>query len=159
MRKFNVGYNERTNTSYYRDFEEIDQLPEIGDTFDGREVIEINEISMDCEQPHDDNFLYDLYEIVCKDEDVDTVETYVCIEKEIPEPVFKTFGSEEEIQVGNTYFFSELWSGDHDGEELLESGAIAVYDETEQEFKIADFQIVERDEDILKTTVKVTSFC
>lgn len=49
-------------------------MPEIGDNYDSRKVIEIKEIRMDCEQPFDDNFNYNLYEIVCEDEDVDTVE-------------------------------------------------------------------------------------
>lgn len=44
---------------------------------------------MDCEQPFDDNFNYDLYEIVCEDEDVNTVEWYVCkkgkLKKEVKE--------------------------------------------------------------------------
>lgn len=39
----------------------------------------MNEIGMDCEQPFDDNFNDALYEIVCEDEDVDTVEWYVCV--------------------------------------------------------------------------------
>ena len=57
-------------------------MPQIGDNFDGRKVIAINEIGMDCEQPFDDNFNYDLYEIVCEDEDVNIVELYVCVRKE-----------------------------------------------------------------------------
>ena len=76
MKKFNVSHNT------YRNFKEIEKLPEIGDNYDGRKVIAINEIGMDCEQPFDDNFNYDLYEIVCEDEDVDTVEWYVCVKKE-----------------------------------------------------------------------------
>ena len=58
-KKFNVSHNT------YRNFKEIEKLPEIGDNYDGRKVIAINEIGMDCEQPFDDNFNYDLYEIVC----------------------------------------------------------------------------------------------
>ena len=76
MKKFNVSHNT------YKNFKEIEKLPEIGDNYDGRKVIAINEIGMDCEQPFDDNFNYDLYEIVCEDEDVDTVEWYVCVKKE-----------------------------------------------------------------------------
>ena len=76
MKKFNVSHNT------YKNFKEIEKLPEIGDNYDGRKVIAINEIGMDCEQPFDDNFNYDLYEIVCEDEDVNTVEWYVCVRKE-----------------------------------------------------------------------------
>lgn len=60
----------------------IEKLPEIGDNYDSRKVIEIKEIRMDFEQPFDDNFNYNLYEIVCEDEDVDTVEWCVCVRKE-----------------------------------------------------------------------------
>ena len=76
MKKFNVSHNT------YRNFKEIEKLPEIGDNYDGRKVIEINEVWMDCEQPFDDNFNYNLYEIVCEDKDVDTVEWCVCVRKE-----------------------------------------------------------------------------
>ena len=68
MKKFNVSHNT------YKNFKEIEKLPEIGDNYDGRKVIAINEIGMDCEQPFDDNFNYDLYEIVCEDEDVNSAE-------------------------------------------------------------------------------------
>ena len=49
-KKFNVSHNT------YINFKEIEKLPEIGDNYDGRKVIEINGIRMDCEQPFDDNF-------------------------------------------------------------------------------------------------------
>ena len=65
-----------------RVIKETEKLPKIGDNYDGRKVIEINEIGMDCEQPFDYNFNYDLYEIVCEDENVDTVEWCVCVRKE-----------------------------------------------------------------------------
>ena len=160
MRKFNINYNERTNTNYFRNFEEIERLPEIGDTFDGREVIEIKELSMDCEQPHDENFLYDLYKIICKDEDADTVECYVCMEKEISAPIFRTLsyvlGADEEIQIGHTYYLGQLWDGDGDRDELLESGTIAVYSEDGQDSETVEFRVVEPDEDVLKVTVEVT---
>ena len=63
-------------------------------------------------------------------------------------------GTEDTIETGKEYYFGQLWDGDGDGEELLESGAIAVYqDGTEY---IVDFEIKETSEDILQTRVKVT---
>lgn len=63
-------------------------------------------------------------------------------------------GTEDTIETGKEYYFGQLWDGDGDGEELLESGAIAVYqDGTEY---IVDFEIVETAEDNLQTVVKVT---
>ena len=80
-----TGLNPRSKSGYERKarvIKEIEKLPQIGDNYDGRKVIAINEIGMDCEQPFDDNFNYDLYEIVCEDEDVNIVEWYVCVRKE-----------------------------------------------------------------------------
>ena len=62
-------------------------------------------------------------------------------------------GDNDTIETGKTYYFGQLWDGDGDGEELLESGAIAVYQDG-QEF-IVGFEILESAEDILQTRVKV----
>lgn len=62
-------------------------------------------------------------------------------------------GTEDTIEAGREYYFGQLWDGDGDGEELLKSGAIAVYQDGEY---IVDFEILEAAEDILKTRVKVT---
>ncbi|MFR1688207.1 MAG: hypothetical protein ACLSVX_13615 [Massilimicrobiota timonensis] len=61
----------------------------------------------------------------------------------------------EEIEVGNIYYFGQLVEGDGDLDELLFSRSVAIYDETEDDHKIVDFEIVEEDTDILKTKVKV----
>ena len=64
-------------------------------------------------------------------------------------------GVENTIEAGREYYFGQLWDGDGDGEELLESGAIAVYQDGEE--YIVDFEILELAEDILQTVVRVTS--
>lgn len=71
----------------------------------------------------------------------------------------KYIGSSSELlarasEAGKEYFFGQLWDGNGDGEELLESGAIAVYQNGEE--YIVDFEILEAAEDILQTRVKVT---
>lgn len=63
-------------------------------------------------------------------------------------------GDNDTIEAGKEYFFGQLWDGNGDGEELLESGAIAVYQDGEE--YIVDFEILETAEDILQTRVKVT---
>lgn len=60
-------------------------------------------------------------------------------------------GNEKEIKVGEEYYFGELWDGNGDGQELLESGAVSIDDE-----HVVAFEIVEEDEDILNTLVKIT---
>ncbi len=61
----------------------------------------------------------------------------------------------EEIRAGETYYFGQLWDGDGDGEELLESGAIAVYNEEAEDWEVVDFEIVEESENLLETLVRV----
>lgn len=63
-------------------------------------------------------------------------------------------GAENTIEAGKEYYFGQLWDGNGDGEELLDSGAIAVYQDSEE--YIVDFEISESAEDILQTLVKVT---
>lgn len=65
-------------------------------------------------------------------------------------------GAVEEITVGKEYYFGQLWGGEEgEAETVLESGAVAVYNEDGEEV-ICDFEILQEDEDILKTIVKVT---
>lgn len=60
------------------------------------------------------------------------------------------YGEDEEIKVGNTYYFGELWDGIGDGEELLKSGTISIDD------VLIDFGVIEENTDILKSIVEVT---
>lgn len=61
-------------------------------------------------------------------------------------------GTEDTIETGKEYYFGQLWDGDGDGEELLESGTIAVYqDDTEH---IVDFEVVEQTEDICRRLLR-----
>lgn len=62
-------------------------------------------------------------------------------------------GTEDTIEAGKEYYFGQLWDGNGDGEELLESGAIAAYQDGDEH--IVDFEIMEAAEDILQTRVKV----
>lgn len=50
--RINVGYNERSNTLYYRDFKVVDTLPSVGDDYeDNGQITEIVELDKDPEQP------------------------------------------------------------------------------------------------------------
>ena len=82
-KQFITRHFERTNTFVTRFFKEIDSLPEVGELYEGKRVLSITEIPMDCEQPSDDHYNYNLYELECKydDEDETTTER-VCIRKE-----------------------------------------------------------------------------
>lgn len=62
-------------------------------------------------------------------------------------------GAENTIEAGKEYFFGQLWDGNGDGEELLESETIAVYQDGEE--YIVDFEILESAKDILQARVKV----
>lgn len=64
----------------------------------------------------------------------------------------------EIIEVGETYRFAYLWSGDGDEEEILESGAMSIgYDKELDEFIIADFEIIDKDEENpIDSIIKIT---
>jgi hypothetical protein len=64
------------------------------------------------------------------------------------------YGQNDTMEVGEEYYFGQLWDGNGDEEELLESGAIAVYQDGEE--YIVDFEILEPADDILQTRVKIT---
>lgn len=60
-------------------------------------------------------------------------------------------GREREIEIGQEYYFGQLWDGEGDGEELLESGTVSPDEEN-----VVAFEIVENADDPLETLVKVT---
>ena len=62
----------------------------------------------------------------------------------------ETLETREEIKIGMEIRFAELWDGNGDGEELLDSGAISPDNEN-----IVGFVIVETASNILDTVVKV----
>lgn len=60
-------------------------------------------------------------------------------------------GKEEEIKVGEKYYFGQLWDGNGDGEELLESESVSPDNEN-----VVTFKVIEKDnEDILDSLVEV----
>ena len=58
---------------------------------------------------------------------------------------------EEKIIINGEYYFGQLWDGNGDGEELLESGAISPDGEN-----IVDFEVIKKADDILETVIRVT---
>lgn len=61
---------------------------------------------------------------------------------------------EEKIIINGEYYFGQLWDGNGDGKELLESKTISPDGEN-----IVAFEVVKKAEDILETIVKVTDIC
>lgn len=59
-------------------------------------------------------------------------------------------GREREIKIDEDYYFGQIWGGDGDGEELLDSGSISPDNEN-----VVAFEVVERAEDICKSIIKV----
>lgn len=60
-------------------------------------------------------------------------------------------GQEREIKIGQEYYFGQLWDGEGDGEELMESGAISPDNESTVAFEVA-----EKAEDLAQTVIRVT---
>lgn len=82
-KQFITRHFESTNTFVTQFFKEINSFPEVGKLYEGKRVLSITPVSMDCEQPIDDYYNYELYELECKydDEDETTTER-VCVRKE-----------------------------------------------------------------------------
>lgn len=68
---------------------------------------------------------------------------------------YKTYSNEKEIKIGTKHYFGELWDGDGDGEELLESGAICIGDDEDGLPIVAEFEIAEEAEEAAETVVVV----
>ena len=60
-------------------------------------------------------------------------------------------GAEREIEIGQEYHFGQLWDGEGDGEELLESGTVSPDNES-----VVAFEVAEKAEDLAQTVVRVT---
>lgn len=70
-----TGYSERRNTYYYTYFEVVENLPKIGDcVFENsgwREIVDKIVVAwLDCEQPCDDIYFYDCFDIVVRIEEI-----------------------------------------------------------------------------------------
>lgn len=61
-------------------------------------------------------------------------------------------GTEREFEIGQAYYFGQLWDGEIEEEnELLESGAVSQDGES-----VVAFEAIEKSDDLLETLVKVT---
>lgn len=66
-------------------------------------------------------------------------------------------GRKEIVEVGEEYYWGQLWYGNGDGKEILDSGSIAIYDNDKEEDVVIYFEIIDLDkEDIMKSMVRVT---
>ena len=61
-------------------------------------------------------------------------------------------GQKREIEIGQEYYFGQLWDGENgDANELLESGAVSPDEEN-----VIAFEVIEKSDNPLETLVKVT---
>ena len=58
---------------------------------------------------------------------------------------------EEKIIINGEYYFGQLWDGNGDGEELLESGTISPDGEN-----VVAFEVVKKADNMLETVIRVT---
>lgn len=65
--------------------------------------------------------------------------------------------NETTIEVGETYRFADLWSGNGDEAEIFESGAVWIGNDEDDMPIVADFKVIEEDkENIICSLVKIT---
>ena len=61
-------------------------------------------------------------------------------------------GEEREIEIGQKYYFGQLWDGENgDANELLESGAVSPDEES-----VITFEVIENADNPIETLVRVT---
>ena len=79
-----TSYSEKSGTHYYRNFEVVSSLPEVGGDYEGYIVKSIVKVALDIEQGSEKVYDYDYYWIHAGDEDGDgTIDDYVAVEKEV----------------------------------------------------------------------------
>lgn len=78
----------------------------------------------------------------------------------------KTFSyiREEDIKIGEQYYFGQLWDGNDDGLELLESGQIGFYNPDIEEWVVLEFKqvnsnIIVDNDNIFDVVVEITDIC
>ena len=102
---------------------------------------------LNCEKYNSENYYFEFEGdnlMISYREEVQTVKK--------AETLSYVLGQDGEIQIGQEYYFGQLWDGEGDGEELLESGAVSPDNQ-----KVVAFEILERDpDDICDTLVRVT---
>lgn len=82
--KINVDYDEYKDSLYYRNFDIVTNLPEVGDIYEGHKVLAVTPVTKDPE--NDDRAAkYDCFRITTKgDADEDDFDSYVAISNEDP---------------------------------------------------------------------------
>lgn len=64
-------------------------------------------------------------------------------------------GVDQKINLGAELYFGQLWDGDGDGEELIESSSICVGEDENRMPVIVAFEIAEKAINILDTVVRI----
>lgn len=66
------------------------------------------------------------------------------------------YGIERNIKAGTELYFGQLWGGDGNGEELLESGSVCLGEDENRIPVIVAFEIAEKAIDIINVVVHIT---
>lgn len=80
-----VNYVEHENKHIYVNFVEEDKKPEVGSYYNGEEVLNIEPVKLDCEQPRPEVYDYDFYRVTTtmNGEKEDTLEFDICVYREV----------------------------------------------------------------------------
>lgn len=65
------------------------------------------------------------------------------------------YGREQRIKPGAELYFGQLWDGDGDGEELLESRSICLEEDENRMPVIVAFEIAKKSINIINTSVRI----
>ena len=74
-----IGVNEWNNTVIRRNFEVVETLPIVSESFHDYKVLKLTEIKLDCEERREELYNYDYFKIDLLDEDNEDFSIYICI--------------------------------------------------------------------------------
>lgn len=128
-----TSYNESSNTRGYRMFDIIDSLPEVGGTYNGEEVKEVNSVYLDAEQDSDEVYNYDYYHVITKCLDAEDLEDksdyFVAVESINKENLKKYYIVEFGEVVSTANFlgnYKEIWDAKEDAFSEMGDGDLLV---------------------------------
>ena len=147
----NVSYNDFTKRPTKETFIIIDALPEIGTKTAGANlhVTKINDVQIDCEQPQEENFEYDYFEIIMKNDFYETFPELVAVKKQelyyidfntgVALLEAHTLEDAEKLAIENMTYTGENIDILNSNRDVIETYRWYGYEKTEDDESVAEF--------------------
>ena len=133
-----IGYNEDRKIGYFVDFDLVDEVPKIGDTYKDERIISIEEIDLDCSECDGKRESYNFFKIKTKNVDSREISCYyICTEIFENRDILvmkKLNDNEVKIIIKNDAFLNGIKS-----EEIVRKGYFAIiYNKLKNKYDLFD---------------------